>query len=1250
VKRVALGLLVLIFGFLAFVLTSESGLRMTLAALQRYGPPGLVIEDVHGRLIGPLSFARLQYRKATMQVDIEQFHGDWRPRRLWSGVARITRLNVAAVTVHMQGSEDQTPAPVTLPPVTLPFAITIDQLALGRLTVVQDGSAPTHLEKISLAARARESRIDIKQFVIDDPVVQLDLHGRLVPRGAYKLDIEAAWSLNLADQPRFEGRGRVNGDLQSLHVAQDLVQPFDVHLQARIDKPLDDWSWQGRASFDRLAIQQWDKSLPSLSGSGELEGHGNARTVSVDGTVHTAIPGLAPVDVDLGVDYKFADNRLDVRHAHLAIPGSPARLNMRGAVAFHTPQPDFDLAAEWRQLGWPLAAPQSIASPSGSLTFKGGIDAYRARLDAEIRAPGLPPSKWRATATGGTRDLELSRLRIEALGGNVNGHGRVAWSPRLQGALVFTGSELDPGQMDARWPGRLALDGEVNFARDGERLRIELPRLHVDGKIRDYPVTANSKLTLDGAEMTIGEFDLKAGNSAVTVSGAVSDQWRIDWQLHAPRLDEWIPDAGGELQAKGRLSGPRSGPRVTFSGQGHEIKLSGTSVRSASIDGDVDFSDRQESSLRLTMDGTAFSGAEIERIALSANGTSTDHQITLELTAPHSRLDWQIRGALQKNEWQGSLERALVEDDAMGAWQLSSPISLTAARGRVVVPKGCWQRNTARLCLEGRWQRAHGGSTRLELDQFPLSSLVTRLAPDVSMSGDSSGELVFVFGPDKRVGEAHMQLAMTQGSLAPFAAVDPSKVIRFRKIGMEARLEGPDLHGEALFDLGREGRVEATLTSLRAALPGMFGGTLEDAPLHGNAHVDIKNLGPFASWLADVEDPKGDLTGDLRLGGSIRRPAFSGKLNLSSASARVPDLGIQLRDIEAQASTDNLNELHIHATAKSGAGKLELSGRLSGAAEGYAVELEAKGENFTLANTAEYQAIVTPELNLTMRGRSIDVVGRLSLPRARFAPRSLSSSVSPSSDTVFVDDINQSAPAPRWKFSSVVGLHLGDHVIFDSFGLNARISGDIAVTDEPDRFTAGLGTLNILDGQYKAYGTTLNIEQGSLVYVGGPINDPGLNVRAVRKSGEITSGINVRGTLKKPQISIYSDPPMTDSDALSYLVLGRPLTQASSQEGQALVSAASSLGVAGSELLAKQLAQTFGIQDVEIKTEGTTAQDTALVIGKYLSPRLYLSYGVGLFEAVNSLRLRYQLSRKWVLETESGIEQGADLLYTLERE
>jgi len=56
-----------------------------------------------------------------------------------------------------------------------------------------------------------------------------------------------------------------------------------------------------------------------------------------------------------------------------------------------------------------------------------------------------------------------------------------------------------------------------------------------------------------------------------------------------------------------------------------------------------------------------------------------------------------------------------------------------------------------------------------------------------------------------------------------------------------------------------------------------------------------------------------------------------------------------------------------------------------------------------------------------------------------------------------------------------------------------------------------------------------------------------------------------------------------------------------------------------------------------------------LVLGKYLSPGLYVSYGIGLFDGSNVLRMRYELSERLTLETETGIQSGVDLRYTLER-
>jgi translocation and assembly module TamB len=63
---------------------------------------------------------------------------------------------------------------------------------------------------------------------------------------------------------------------------------------------------------------------------------------------------------------------------------------------------------------------------------------------------------------------------------------------------------------------------------------------------------------------------------------------------------------------------------------------------------------------------------------------------------------------------------------------------------------------------------------------------------------------------------------------------------------------------------------------------------------------------------------------------------------------------------------------------------------------------------------------------------------------------------------------------------------------------------------------------------------------------------------------------------------------------------------------------------------------------------GETAELARLTIGKYLSPRLFLSYGVGLFQPGHFFRLQYDLSRRFKLVGESGLQQGGDVLYTIE--
>ncbi len=83
-------------------------------------------------------------------------------------------------------------------------------------------------------------------------------------------------------------------------------------------------------------------------------------------------------------------------------------------------------------------------------------------------------------------------------------------------------------------------------------------------------------------------------------------------------------------------------------------------------------------------------------------------------------------------------------------------------------------------------------------------------------------------------------------------------------------------------------------------------------------------------------------------------------------------------------------------------------------------------------------------------------------------------------------------------------------------------------------------------------------------------------------------------------------------------------------------------------LLAAELGPHVGIPDVSLESDPIT-NETSLVLGRYLSPRLYVSYGVSLTEQLNVLKLRYSLGDHWAVRTEVGQARGADLVYSIDK-
>ena len=98
---------------------------------------------------------------------------------------------------------------------------------------------------------------------------------------------------------------------------------------------------------------------------------------------------------------------------------------------------------------------------------------------------------------------------------------------------------------------------------------------------------------------------------------------------------------------------------------------------------------------------------------------------------------------------------------------------------------------------------------------------------------------------------------------------------------------------------------------------------------------------------------------------------------------------------------------------------------------------------------------------------------------------------------------------------------------------------------------------------------------------------------------------------------------------------------------QALDSATQSLAISGGGLLLGGIGSRLGLDELSVESSGT--DDTAVVLGKYLNPKLFVSYGISIAEAINTIKLRYTLTEKWSLKAEAGLDQSADIEYRIER-
>jgi translocation and assembly module TamB len=672
--------------------------------------------------------------------------------------------------------------------------------------------------------------------------------------------------------------------------------------------------------------------------------------------------------------------------------------------------------------------------------------------------------------------------------------------------------------------------------------------------------------------------------------------------------------------------------------RGEELRYRDRSAQSLTLDADVDLSGTKPSTLALRVAALRAAGGRWD-LDLDGGGRPRAHQIEISLRGDGRSADLTLAGDWRAPDWRGRLIGARIAPGVGPVWSLAGPADLNYTDGAARLDRACLTAGDAHACLaaDATPGRANG---RFEFDALPLALAGILLSPDVAIDGTLSAAGDFGYAD----GMPRLNLEFGTSAIAVHVArIDGEDVLLGAAPG-GGRLRLAPEGGELAFDF--ELRPAGRLSADVILGPGA---TLAERALDGEIVVAMPDLAPFAVLSPELDELSGRLDGGLRLGGRLGAPSLDGALVLSDGRAVLPRPGLTLSEMELRLAGEG-GRLVLTGGARSGDGRLALSGRLRPAPPPD-LELQVTGEDFQILNTRDARVAVSPELELTLAGRRAEVRGSVDVPSARITPREIGATgaMPVSRDQVIVHDGEVSEPP--LAVDAEIRLTLGGDVRVEASGLKANLGGAITLRQRPHRLATATGELETLEGEYRAYGQGLKIETGKLLYTGGPVDNPGLDVRAVRRPREdVTVGVTVRGSLREPDFRLFSEPAMSQTRQLSWLVLGRPLEQTSGGESSALAEAAIGLGLKSGDFLGRRVQDTLGLDTLGVESEAGGPRDrAAFVIGKYLSPKLYVSYGIGLLEPVNVLKLRYEISRRWTLLTESGTESGGDITYSIER-
>jgi translocation and assembly module TamB len=1233
------------------LLHTEAGLRWALTQLQRIPSVRIDAQGASGTLAGPLGIRRLVVEHDAVRVEAEGVRLDLRASSLLAGNVYLEEASVDRVEVTLKHREPPPPSPPGFLPRFL--EISAPDLRVSNAGLRFQGGARVAVASIRGALDMSRWRLGLTNLTVDDPAGHVD--GTLVLRATEPLGLRTAlnghWRLPDGRTYRFAAAAR--GRLDRLGATVALSEPANLSfvgyalaldVAPRIVGTLRPTDFDG---------SPWVPAgrFPKVTGSVAFDA--TASAFGLDGTLSSDAFGDGPVRVQGSGHWESPTLAIDSLRAWL--PRSTLAVSVTGSARLQEDAPALDLSGEWIALRWPLTGEPQVESPLGLFSLKGAMP-YAFDVQTQARLPvieGAPEAKFTAAGTVDREQLVLDRFDGEVLRGRLAGSGRMSWVGEQPWSARLEAKNLDIAVVRPDLPGKVSAVATV----DGRGFTPASPwtaRLaSLSGTLLGRALTGRGEVAHRDGNFDLRGVRIANGPSHVDVDGRWGSTVDLRWNANVRSLALLHPDLRGEFVSSGTARGTAARPHVKGDLQARQLGIGSATVASLQADVDLDGTDQRDSWVDLRASDVTFGGVTFDRASFDARGRLAEHGAALELSSPGAgargppafRARLAATGAYEgaTRTWHGELRDVAAAFPDGGATLLQPAairISPTGWRAEPV----CLETGAARLCGEGEG-RSQPGSWRViySAQDWPLRRLLSSLLGWKEFDGrlQAAGWISQEQGHDWIGG---MTLLLDEPTLDI-----PRNQFRTERIDLghgrvDLFAEPAEMRASVNLDFAESTSVEGEVIATRTP-----GEDAADYPLRGTIRGKSAALTALSVFVPEIDRSEGSLDATVSVGGTLGEPRFNGDFHVRDGRFDLYRTNLQLSAFSLDGRFEG-DDLVFQGRGTTARGALFLDGRFAWPEDVMTGELHLKGDQLMVADTPDFRVVAAPDLTIASGKDGIAVRGEVLIQTARISPRDLSLTVGTSPDERIVGTEEQdTGPSTLERVRSRVRVTLGDDVRVNIYGLRAKLAGAVTVITRPGDVVRGNGSIRVVEGEYKAFGQYVRIKRGVLSYSRTPLDDPTLDLVGEReiKQEDIVVWINVRGTLSSPFVTLSSEPPMPENEALSYLLTGRSINTLQSGEAASLDRAAQSLAIGGGGALLGGLGNRLGLDEVSV--EQTGEEDASVVLGKYLSPKLFVSYGISIVEAINTIKLRYTLNERWSLKAEAGLEQSGDIEYRIER-